>query len=195
MHQKVRVFKQKNELVWTALTNTFSGPFYTRFKVQYYEKNVNSDGKTKVGEGEVLFIAPRHPDKGVKTSQYVTWEDALRDIDLDLEARFWGAGPELSAEEVDRLTFGCCESCHGNTCRGCSEAMCGTFPQHSTNNQFFTPTMFSAYHREGYRASMEAKVEEFLFRGILCLRNSSSQDKRRGAGAKYLPLLRTLHRH
>ena len=56
--------------------------------MQYYEKNVNSDGKTKVGEGEVLFIAPRHPDKGVKMSPYVTWEDALRDIDVDLDARF-----------------------------------------------------------------------------------------------------------
>ena len=143
--------------------------------MQYYEKNVNSDGKTKVGEGEVLFIAPRHPDKGVKMSPYVTWEDALRDIDVDLDGRFWGAGPELSAEEVDRLTFGCCESCHGNTCRGCSEAMCGTFPQHSTNNQFFTPTMFSAYHREGYRASMEARVDHF--RVFFCLKtiNTHSQ--------------------
>ena len=26
----------------------------------------------------------------------------------------------------------------------------------------FTPTMFSAYHREGYRASMEAEVEAFM---------------------------------
>ena len=134
-----------------------------RFKVHYYDRNVDSDGTTKVGEGEILFIAPRHPDKGVKTSPYVSWEEALRDIDVDLEARLWGAGPELSAEEVDRLTFCCCECCHGNTCKGFSEAMCGAFPQHSTNNQFFTPTMFSAYHREGYRASMEAKVEEFLF--------------------------------
>lgn len=130
--------------------------------MHYYEKNINSDGNTKVGEGEVLFIAPRHPNKGVKTSPYVTWEEALRDINVDLEAQFWGDGPELSAEEVDRLTFGCCECCHGNICCGLSEAMCGVFPQHSTNNQFFTPIMFSAYHREGYRASMEAKVEDFL---------------------------------
>lgn len=128
----------------------------------YYDKNPYSDGKTKVGEGEVLYIAPRHPDKAVKTSPYVTWEEALRDIDVDLEAGVWGAGPELSAEEADRLTFCCCECCHGNTCRGLSEAMCGVFPQHSTNNQFFTPTMFSAYHREGYRASMEAKVADFV---------------------------------
>jgi len=73
-----------------------------------------------------------------------------------------GTEPELSAEELDRLTFCCCESFHGKSCRGFSEALCGAFPQHSTNNQFFTPTMFSAYHREGYRASTKAKVEEFL---------------------------------
>ena len=92
----------------------------------------------------------------------MTWQDALHDIDVDLEEGLWGTGPELSAEEVQRLTFCCCECCHGNACPGLSEMLCGAFPQHSTNNQLFTPTMFSAYHREGYRASMEAKVEDFL---------------------------------
>ena len=130
--------------------------------MHYYDKNINSDGKTNVGEGEVLYIAPRHPHKAMKTSTYVTWEEALRDIDEDLEAGLWGAGPELSSEEVNRLTFCCCERCHGNTCRDFSEAICGVFPQHSTSNQLFTPTMFSAYHREGYRASMEAKVVQFV---------------------------------
>ena len=43
------------------------------------------------------------------------------------------------------------------------EAICGAFPQHLTINQYFTPTMFSAYHREGCRASMETEVEEFMF--------------------------------
>ena len=131
--------------------------------MQYYQKNTNGEGKTKVGEGEVLYIVSRHPSKAAaKTKQYVTWEDALRDIKVELPTDQWGTGPELKAEEADRLTFGCCECCHGNKCLGFSEAMCGAFPQHSTGNQFFTPTMFSAYHREGYRASMEAKVEEFL---------------------------------
>ena len=41
--------------------------FVSRFKVHYFERNVNNDEKTKVGEGEVLYIAPRHPEKGVKT--------------------------------------------------------------------------------------------------------------------------------
>ena len=130
--------------------------------MQYYDKNLHSDGRTKVGEGEVLYLAPRHPDKAVKTPSYVTWKEALRDIDVDLEAGLWGSGPEVTTEEANRLTFCCCDCCHGNTCRGLSEVMCGTFPQHSTNNSFFTPTMFSAYHREGYRASMEAKVAEFV---------------------------------
>ena len=39
-----------------------------RFKVHYYDRNVDSDGTTKVREGEILFIVPRHPDKSVKTS-------------------------------------------------------------------------------------------------------------------------------
>ncbi|PFX15147.1 hypothetical protein AWC38_SpisGene20645 [Stylophora pistillata] len=134
----------------------------SRFKVHYYDKNVNSDGKTKVGEGEILYIVPRHPDKAVKTTPYVTWEEALRDMDEDLEAGLWGAGPELSSEEANRLTFCCCECCHGNTCRSLSEALCGVFQQHSTNHQFFTPATFAAYQREGYRASMEAKVAEFV---------------------------------
>lgn len=139
-----------------------SQPSSYRFKVQYYQKNINSEGKTKIGEGEILYIVPRHPNKAVKTKEYVTWEDALYDISVELPADQWGNGPELKAEEADRLTFCCCECCHGNACRGFSEAMCEAFPQHSTNNQFFTPSMFSAYHREGYRASMEAKIEEFV---------------------------------
>ncbi|XP_022809200.1 uncharacterized protein LOC111346160 [Stylophora pistillata] len=139
-----------------------SQPSNYKFKVHYYDKNVNSDGKTKVGEGEILYIVPRHPDKAVKTTPYVTWEEALRDMDEDLEAGLWGAGPELSSEEANRLTFCCCKCCHRNTCRSLSEALCGVFPQHSTNHQFFTPAMFAAYHREGYRASMEAKVAEFV---------------------------------
>ena len=140
----------------------FCIPKFARFKVQYYQKNINSEGKTKIGEGEILYIVPRHPNKAVKTKEYVTWEDALHDLSVELPADQWGNGPELKAEEANRLTFCCCECCHGNACCGFSEAMCEAFPQHSTNNQFFTPSMFSAYHREGYRASMEAKVEEFL---------------------------------
>lgn len=139
-----------------------SQPSSYRFKVHYYDRNPSGDGKTKVGEGEILFMAPRHPDKTVQLKNYDSWGKVLRDIDVDLEAGLWGPGPELTAEEVDQLTFCCCEGCHGYRCRGLSEWMCGAFPQHSTANQFFTQAMFTAYHREGYRVCMEAKAAEFL---------------------------------
>ena len=112
-----------------------------------------------------MFIAPRHPNKTAQKKTFDSWGEVLRDIDVDLEAGHWGPGPELSAEEVDRLTFCCCECCHGNTCRGLSEWMCGAFPQHSTGNQFFTQAMFTSYHREGYRACMETEAAEFLLEG------------------------------
>jgi len=92
----------------------------------------------------------------------VTWEEALRAIDGDLEACLCGTGPELSAEEVDRLTFCCCECCHGNSCREFLRSIVRGFSTAFHEQSVFHPTMFSAYHREGYRASMEAKVEEFL---------------------------------
>ena len=125
-----------------------------RFKVQYSDK----DPKTMVGEGEILLIAPRHPDKIVLKTPHKTWDD----VGVDLEAKNWGLGPQLTAEEADRLTFCCCEFCHGSMCHGLSKWICGVFPQHSTANQFFTPVMFTAYHREGYRACMEANATEFL---------------------------------
>lgn len=130
--------------------------------MQYYEKNSIFEPGTKVGEGEILLLAPRHPNKGIKKQERVTWKEALRDIDVDLEAGKWGVGPQLDAEEVDSLTFCCCECCHGSSLRGLSNAMCGVFPEHITANQFFTPRMFRAYHSEGYNACMEAEAAEFL---------------------------------
>lgn len=40
--------------------------------------------------------------------------------------------------------------------------LCGFFPHHATLNQFFTPALFSAYHREGYRACLDAEIGQFL---------------------------------
>ena len=136
--------------------------FSIRFKVHYYEKKSIFEEGIKVGEGEVLLISPRHPDSGIKTQEHVTWKEALRDIDVDLEAGDWGLGPQLDSEEAESLTFCCCECCHGNRLRGLSKMMCGTFPQHITANQFFTPRMFSAYHSEGYNACVEAEAAAFL---------------------------------
>ena len=68
----------------------FCIPKFARFKVQNYKKNNESEGKTKVGEGEILYIVPRHPSKAVKTKEYVTWKDALHDISVELPADQWG---------------------------------------------------------------------------------------------------------
>ena len=77
----------------------------------------------------------------------------------------WGRSPinsYLSKKEVDVIEgcpggIGCCECCHIKPC--CSYS-CLTFPRHLTANQFYTPSMFTAYHREGYRACMEC--DDFL---------------------------------
>ncbi|XP_068701621.1 uncharacterized protein [Montipora foliosa] len=111
---------------------------------------------TNSGEGETLLLTQPHPNGGIQKS--VKWED----VNVDLEAGQWGKGPQQDAEEVDSLTFCCCDCCHGSRCKCLSDEFCGAFPQHSTVNQFFTPRMFSAYHREGYNACMEAEAAEFL---------------------------------
>lgn len=136
--------------------------FTCRFKVSYYSKDPDKGVENLVGEGQILFIVPRHPNKGVHTEEHVTWKETLHDINVDLEAGLWGTGPELDADEVDRLTFCCCEACHSLHCRSVSAYCCGSFPFHSSANQFFTPAMFSAYHREGYRAATDAEAVEFL---------------------------------
>ena len=128
----------------------------------YYSLDLDKGLEKIAGEGQIIFIAPRHPSKGVQIKERVTWKEVLGDIDTDLEAGLWGTGPELDVEEVDRLTFCCCEGCHSLPFHSVSSACCGSFPLHTTANQLFTPAMFSAYHREGYRAGMESDVVEFL---------------------------------
>ena len=39
-------------------------PRFYKFRVDYYEKNVDGLSDEKVGEGEILLILPRHPDVG-----------------------------------------------------------------------------------------------------------------------------------
>ena len=141
-----------------------------RFKVHYYEKD-NEHGEDKKGdEGEVILIAPRHPENGIPQHRdRVIQEEDWRNI---VGSGDWGPGPDLEAAEVDRLTGCCCECCHCDSCCVCSctnkccsclrKCCWGVFPQHSTANQFFTPAMFSAYHREGYRACVEADAANFL---------------------------------
>ena len=59
----------------------------------YYSLDGDDGIEKMVGEGQILLIAPRHPNKGVQTKERVTWKDALSDINIDLEAGKWGTGP------------------------------------------------------------------------------------------------------
>ena len=87
---------------------------FSRFKVHYYKKKYIFEQGIKAGEGEILLLCPRHPEKGIKQDTPVTWKGALHDINVDLEAGQWGIGSQQGAEEVDSLTFCCWESCHGS---------------------------------------------------------------------------------
>ena len=142
-----------------------------RFKVHYYEKENNNVGDNEVGEGEVILIAPRHPDKGIQKTDRVIQEEDWRNI---VGSGKWGPGPDLEAAEVDRLMGCCCECCH---CSCPSKCCRGDFPQHKTANQFFTPAMFSAYHREGYRACVEADADNFLNGGAQEVEMSNNIDE------------------
>jgi hypothetical protein len=80
-----------------------------------------------------------------------------------LDKKKWGRGPYLTKDDVKDIEgcpggIGCCEFCHNNCCDSCG--YCPKFPRHPTANQFYTPAVFTAYHREGYRACMEC--DDFL---------------------------------
>ena len=55
-----------------------------------------------VGEGQILFIVPRHPSKGVQNKEHIRWKEALGDIEVDLETGEWGVSHTLEA--IDWLT-------------------------------------------------------------------------------------------
>ncbi len=73
------------------------------------------------------------------------WQDEKceREAGAKLSENGWGTGPYLTNDDVEEISGCCCFNC------------CCTFPSHPTAFQFFTPLMFTAYHREGYRACME----------------------------------------
>lgn len=153
------------ELYKTYLTHP-SGklPRSYRFMVKYFNKT--NGGYVEASQGEILILSPRHPKEGFDfpSGKDSTWGEYTRDTNIKLDPKDWGTGPVLTSADTDRLTFCCCECCHCNVgvCRFISSKLCFSFPRHSTLNQFFTPSHFSAYHREGYRASIEADVEDFL---------------------------------
>ena len=69
----------------------------------------------------------------------------------------WYENPYLTTKDINRIAgcgaFGCWECCHKKK-PGCARCF-PEFPRHPTINQFFTPTMFETYHREGYRICFE----------------------------------------
>eukprot|EP00794_Sanderia_malayensis_P013870 gene13870-15318_t len=136
--------------------------FY-RFRVDYYEKTKSTNYETKwVGEGQIILLVPRHPKDCVHIDEDLAW-GKLKGCHLgEMKRDRWGTSPLVTEDEVDQLTVGCCECCHVSCCQSCSDPICGKFPQHVTANQFFTPAMFSAYHREGYMAAFQAAVAEFV---------------------------------
>ena len=138
-------------------------PRHYRFLVRYFDKELDG-GYLEVGTGEVMIIAPRHPDSGITPPADTSWAQYTRDTGEELDTTLWGPGPVLNAEDVDRLTFCCCESCHSSSkiLRWISDKLCVGFPHTSTVNQFFTSSLFTAYHREGYRACVESGAEEFF---------------------------------
>ena len=135
-----------------------------RFKVQYYDK---ADSNLPVSDGEILFVAPRHPSESIplkraETEQPKPWDTFDPELG-SLDPDKWGTSPELTVREADRLTFCCCNRCHYYGSSHCiSDCLLGRFPHHITANQFFTPDTFSAYHREGYAACVEADVAKFF---------------------------------
>lgn len=130
--------------------------FIDRFKVQY-KRDASEDNQ----DGEILLIVPRKPQDGDSDEEdaAASSTDSFPAFDQPDGLR---PGMVLNQRDVDKLTFCCCKCCHRHSCRGCSSLFCNAFPQHITANQFFTPRMFEAYHREGYRACTEAKADWFI---------------------------------
>ena len=145
----------EGELEYGLLIDFLKSLLLNRFKVQY-KRDTSGHGR----DGEILLIVPRKPEDGVTDE-----EDGSQSTDLYPmfdEPDGLSSGIFLKQEDVDKLTFCCCECCHRISCRECSSWFCKAFPQHTTANQFFTPLMFEAYHREGFRACAEAKADEFI---------------------------------
>lgn len=105
---------------------------------------------------------PRHPDHGVKDFENYKWSDCNGEVKLDLDEAAWGRGPGLKRSEAERLSGCCFECCHWKIFNIILNPLMGVFPFQSTFNQMFTPSQFSAYHREGYRMGLESRAAEFL---------------------------------
>ncbi len=134
---------------------------YYKFRVHYYDKDLRTNRSKMVGEGQIILLVPRHPHQCEQYEDDLTWRGMGDCRSRDIRPNRWGHAPLLSADEVNQLTLACSECCHVSWYQCCSDPICGKFPHHVTANQFFTPAMFSAYHREGYMAAMDASAADF----------------------------------
>ncbi len=152
-----------NEDVRDMLVEPINGTYsrHYRFKVEYYEKDLKTNEPMKVGEGQIILLIPRHPSKSRRFKEDLSWRAIGNETKVFVNENRWGTSPQLTEDEVNRLTLACSECCHCSCSQCCSEPLCGKFPYHVTANQFFTHALFSAYHREGYMASIEAELQEF----------------------------------
>ena len=117
-------------------------------------------------EGHITLVAPRPPtdSQANRNEDLGILEGIVRQGELaEWEYEGWGSRATLTAEDVRDIEgcpngIGCCECCHlfsGPRCNCCLK-----FPRHPTINQFYTPKMFIAYHKEGYKACQEC--DDFL---------------------------------
>jgi hypothetical protein len=119
-------------------------------------------------EGRILLIAPRPPSEPSE-------ENAVRDNKKKLQPHEMNADPDckwqlwrdVNKTDAGRISgfpagLGCCECCqqYDRECSCLASSL--SFPRHATANQFFTPQMFTVYHREGFRICMDC--DEFLSR-------------------------------
>ncbi|XP_028408585.1 uncharacterized protein LOC114531134 [Dendronephthya gigantea] len=147
-------------------------PRMYEFKVRYSDEGCN-----EVREGHIVLISPRYLPEEVSSSDksdvsiemtergdqnsagnvQVTWQTVGENLDDEK----WGTGPSLLEKTMNDVSgfpagLGCCDM--KTRCSCCDS--CLAFPRHTTGNQFFTPRLFTVYHREGYRACMEC--DDFL---------------------------------
>ncbi|XP_078355312.1 uncharacterized protein LOC144639922 [Oculina patagonica] len=125
---------------------------YYKFKVRY-----QSDEFGEEGEGEILLIVPRDPQRHGGVGDRMDGNRSTNLYPFDAPD-----GVFFTQDDVNNLTLCCCECCHRQACQGLSKICCNVFPQHSTANQFFTSRMFSAYHCEGYCACVDANAVAFI---------------------------------
>ena len=152
------------------------------------------DKKWKYFDVELGHLKDEYPDKLWTESPRELTEDEANRLTWCCCQRLHGyiKEPQETRDNASRLTCrcqchrGCCpcctirctsDCCPGKICHRISSFLLGGFPHHITANQFFTPDMFSAYHREGLAACIEAGDEAKAFFKELTQNEETSADE------------------